>query len=102
MATVDAGDRLCGRISCWGIERLDKDAVHSAADIMRNYDDKVSKLLDAGIDVLIYVGVGKSTHRHPIQLAFKRIKPAASFVCTSASTSAPLVSLLYPPINVSD
>ena len=33
--------------------------MHSAADIMRNYDDKVSKLLDAGIDVLIYVGVGE-------------------------------------------
>lgn len=33
--------------------------VLSAADIMRNYDDKVSKLLDAGIEVLIYVGVGK-------------------------------------------
>lgn len=35
--------------------------VNSAADIMRNYDDKVSKLLDAGIEVLIYVGVGKKT-----------------------------------------
>ena len=30
-----------------------------AADIMRSYDDKVSKLLDAGISVLIYVGVGE-------------------------------------------
>ena len=35
--------------------------MNSAADIMRNYDDKVSKLLDAGIEVLIYVGVGKKT-----------------------------------------
>ena len=30
-----------------------------AADIMRSYDDKVSKLLDAGVHVLIYVGVGE-------------------------------------------
>ncbi len=43
----------------WGIRRRDTYGVHSAADIMRNYDDKVSKLLDAGIDVLIYVGVGE-------------------------------------------
>ncbi len=33
--------------------------MHYAADIMRNYDDKVSKLLDAGVEVLIYVGVGE-------------------------------------------
>ena len=40
-------------------ERPDQGDVPSTADIMRNYDDKVSKLLDAGIEVLIYVGVGK-------------------------------------------
>ena len=42
-----------------GHERLNKDGINYAADIMRNYDDKVSKLLDAGIEVLIYVGVGE-------------------------------------------
>lgn len=54
---------------------------------MRSYSDKVSELLDAGVEVLIYVGVGMSSvNAYPVK---------AMLFCTAAALCIPCDGHLF-------